>query len=139
MAASTLCRRRDAELLMALLSTSMGLAVYRQWQQEGQSRGSSQTSRRPPDEATRFDRFAPAMAARLRDIDARFAKTTKGRFTLSPVMDDVRAAIANEGFAGLERLGKKYGIPAMALAAALAELQEAQSPGPTGSDAGILQ
>jgi hypothetical protein len=63
------------------------------------------------------------MAARLRGIDARFAKETGGRFTLSPVLDEVRAAIAADGFAGLERLAKKFAIPVVLLATALAELQ----------------
>lgn len=81
-----------------------------------------------------FDRFAPAMAARLRVIDARFAKETGGRFTLSPVIDQVRAAIANEGFAGLEKLAKKYSIPVTLLVASLAELQaSAPSDGPAGT------
>ena len=71
----------------------------------------------------KFDAFAPGMAERLRGLDARFAKDTGGRFTLSPVLDEVRAVIAGEGFAGLERLAKKYGLPVAALAAGLAELQ----------------
>jgi hypothetical protein len=81
----------------------------------------------------KFDRFAPQMAQRLREIDARFAKDTGGRFTLSPVLDEVRATIANEGFAGLERLAKKYAIPVMALAAGLEELGESV---PEGAPAG---
>jgi hypothetical protein len=57
----------------------------------------------------KFDRFAPGMAERLRRIGARFAKETGRRFTLSPVLDEVRAAIANDGFAGLQRLAKRWG------------------------------
>jgi len=71
----------------------------------------------------KFDAFAPKMAARLRDIDARFAKETGGRFTLSPVLGEVRAAIAADGFAGLERLAKKFAIPVALLATGLAELR----------------
>jgi hypothetical protein len=52
-----------------------------------------------------------------------------GRFTLSPVLDEVRAAIAGEGFAGLERLAKKYGIPVILLTAGLGELT---APAPQG-------
>ena len=82
----------------------------------------------------KFDAVAPALAARLRDIDARFVKEAGGRFTLSPMMDEVRAAVAGEGFAGLERLAKKYGMPVTVLAAGLAALQ-ASGPG-SGSAAG---
>jgi hypothetical protein len=71
----------------------------------------------------KFDQFAPGIAAKLRKIDARFAKETRGRFTLSPVIDEVRAAVAGEGFAGLERLAKKYAIPVALLAVSLEELQ----------------
>jgi hypothetical protein len=72
------------------------------------------------------------MAERLRDIDARFAKETGGRFTLSPVIDEVRATVAGDGFAGLERLAKKYGVPAILLAAALTELR-GEAPRAAGS------
>jgi hypothetical protein len=71
----------------------------------------------------KFDAFAPQLAERLRRIDAKFAKATKGKVTLSPIMDELRAAVAKEGFAGLERLATKYAIPVALLAAALAALQ----------------
>jgi len=83
----------------------------------------------------KFDAFAPKMAAHLRDIDRRFAKETGGRFTLSPVLDEVRAAIAADGFAGLERLAKKFAIPVALLATGLAELQAKTSgTAPTTND-----
>jgi hypothetical protein len=71
----------------------------------------------------RFDKVAPPIAQRRREIDQRFARETGGRFTLSPVIDEVYATIANEGWAGLERLAKKYAIPVAMLAAALQSLQ----------------
>jgi hypothetical protein len=49
----------------------------------------------------------------------RFVKETNGPFTLGPVLDEVRAAIAGEGFAGLERLPKNYGIAVILLSAGL--------------------
>ena len=114
-----------------------GNLIENNWLTQPQGQGYWEAIRKMGTE--KFDATATPIAAKLRDIDARFAKETGGRFTLSPAMDEVRAAIANEGFAGLEKLAKKYGISAMALAAALTELQGAQSPGPTASDAGIPQ
>jgi hypothetical protein len=78
----------------------------------------------------KFDQFAPGMFDRIRKADALFAKDTNGRFTLSPVLDEVRGAVANEGWAGLERLAKKYAIPVALLATGLRELT---SPDPGGS------
>jgi hypothetical protein len=82
----------------------------------------------------KFDQFAPGMFDRIRKADALFRSETNGRFTLSPVLDEVRGAVANEGWAGLERLAKKYAIPVTLLATGLRELtapgQEAQPPGP---------
>jgi len=84
----------------------------------------------------KFDRFAPGIAARLRDIDARFLKETGGRVTLSPILGEVRAAIASDGFAGLERMAKKYGIPVALLVASLGALQE---PGPVSDQPSAQQ
>ena len=67
----------------------------------------------------RFDRLAPPIAQKWREIDQQFARETNGRFTLSPVMDEVKGAIANEGWAGLQRLAKKYGIGVTLLVAGL--------------------
>ncbi len=50
-------------------------------------------------------------------------------FSLSPVIDEVRAVVANEGWAGLQRLAKKYAIPVALLAEGLGALGESAPAG----------
>jgi hypothetical protein len=71
----------------------------------------------------RFDAFAPAMAQRMRDIDAAFHQATGGKVTLSPIIDQVRKAIAEGGFAGLEAYAKQIGVPVVLLLAGLAAMR----------------
>jgi hypothetical protein len=74
--------------------------------------------------AEAFDVAQPAHFDRLRKADELFRRETNGRFTLSPMLDEVRGAAANEGFGGLERLARKYGIPVALLTLGLQTLQE---------------
>jgi hypothetical protein len=47
------------------------------------------------------------------------ARVPGRRFTLNPVMDELRAAVAGGGFKDLERIATKYAIPVTLLVAAL--------------------
>lgn len=53
----------------------------------------------------RFNAIAPSMAERMREIDADFAR--RHGFTLSPHLDDLRAAIAGYGEQGIRDLLRK--------------------------------
>jgi hypothetical protein len=81
--------------------------------------------------AEKFDAFAPPMFERIRKADALFRRDTGGRFTMSQMLDEVRGAVANEGFRGLERLAKKYGIPVTLL---VLGLQTLGHPGPAAEE-----
>jgi hypothetical protein len=77
-----------------------------------------------------FDRGIPPIAQNLRDLNRYFVKAVGGRVTPNPIMDEIRGAIANEGWAGLERLAKKYGIPVITLLMmGLGETEDSAAPG----------
>jgi hypothetical protein len=83
--------------------------------------------------AAKFDRFAPPMFERIRKVDALFRAETGGRVSLSPILDELRAAIAGGGFKGLEDLAKKYGIPVALLTTAAGLVGLGASEGGTAS------
>ena len=115
-----------------------GLYIGNEWNKPGQEVGQRyyDPALGGPEQpfAERFDKFAPAMAQKMREVDDEFVRLTGGKFTLSPYIDEVRATIANEGAAGLNRLAKKYGISAVLLGAALQHLglqpPDASAPAP---------
>lgn len=83
----------------------------------------------------KFDAFAPEKFERIRKADAMLRKETKGRFTLSPVLDEVRAAVAGGGWKDLQKVATKYGIPLTLLVLGLRQAGEDVPEPDTASDA----
>jgi hypothetical protein len=63
-----------------------------------------------PQFVDRFNAIAPSMAEKLRDLDRRFSRDHG--LTISSNLDDMRAAIAGSGEAGLRELIRKRGMAA---------------------------
>ena len=69
--------------------------------------------------ASRFDVTAPPIAQNMLAIDQQLQRLSGGKLTLSTDQAYLRQTIANEGWAGLERLAKQFGVPVALLAVAL--------------------
>lgn len=74
--------------------------------------------------AKAFDVAQPAIFEKIRKANELFRRESGGRVTMSQMLDEVRAAAAGGGFADLERLAKKYGLPVTVLVAGLGALAE---------------
>lgn len=61
-----------------------------------------------------YDRVAPEMFGKLKTLDDQFFK--EHGFYLSPMVQEMRVAVANDGHAGIEKLVKKLGLGAAAVA-----------------------
>ena len=61
-----------------------------------------------------FDRTAPELFGKLKTLDDQFFR--EHGFMVSPLVQDMRAAVANEGHAGIANLVKRLGLGAAAIA-----------------------
>ena len=78
----------------------------------------------------RFDLLAPPMAQNMIGLEAQLKRLSKGRFDPAAQQEYLRKTIANEGFRGLKRLAREFGVP-VALLAVVAGVtaQDGEEPG----------
>jgi hypothetical protein len=86
----------------------------------------------------RFDQTAPGIAQKMKTLDAKFAK--EHGFTVSPIIQDLRAAVSAEGRAGIRKMAKRLGLSTSSVAALSIAAEELGLIGtaPEGGEGGAI-